>query len=73
MSDDEDEEETAVAPQPEEPRARRRRTVRRRGGYMATGLTARAMAVPPASVTISDQPAGPAPEAQDADDEGADG
>ncbi|CAM5621316.1 hypothetical protein SALBM135S_02505 [Streptomyces alboniger] len=40
---------------------------------MATGPTARAMSVPPASMTISDQPAGPAPEAEDADDEGADG
>ncbi|CAM5276484.1 hypothetical protein SALBM135S_09631 [Streptomyces alboniger] len=37
---------------------------------MATGPTARAMSVPPASMTISDQPAGPAPEAEDADDEG---
>jgi len=68
-----DEQETAAAPQPEEPPARRRRTVRRRGGYMATGPVATAMGVPPASVTTSDQPAVPAPEAQDADDEGADG
>jgi len=40
---------------------------------MATGPVATAMGVPPASVTTSDQPAVPAPEAQDADDEGADG
>jgi hypothetical protein len=71
-----DEEETTVAPQPEEPPARRRRrTVRRRGGYTRTGQSATAMAAPPASVTISDQPAVPVPEAQDdADgDQGADG
>lgn len=67
-------EEAAVAPQPEQPPVRRRRTVRRRGGYMATGSVATAMGVPPTSVTISDHPAALAPEAQDADDEqGADG
>ena len=71
MSDEE--EETEVAPGLEPAPARRRRTVRRRGGYTPTGQLAMDMAVPPASVTISDQPAVPAPEAQDTDDQGADG
>ncbi|MCX4237275.1 hypothetical protein [Streptomyces ortus] len=72
MSDDE--QATAAVPEPEEPPARRRRTVRRRGGYMATGQVATDGVVLPSSVTVSEQPAVPAPESQDAaDDEGADG
>uniref|UniRef100_A0AAU2VDE6 Uncharacterized protein n=1 Tax=Streptomyces sp. NBC_00003 TaxID=2903608 RepID=A0AAU2VDE6_9ACTN len=63
-----DAEGTEVAAGPEAPPARRRRAVRRRGGYMPTGLLATEMAVPPASVTMSDEPAVPAPETQDVDD-----
>ncbi len=40
---------------------------------MPTGQMAADMAVPPTSVTISDQPPVPTPETQDTDDQGAEG
>ncbi|MCZ4096922.1 hypothetical protein [Streptomyces sp. H39-C1] len=65
-------EETSGPPVPEEGPVRRRRVVLRRGGHSPTGPTAANMSGLPASVTVSDPPTVPAPQApDDADDEGS--